>query len=129
MNLEKMGIALEKEKSKVLTEGLIQLFKKLEITLDKKSLKTVVKNLIESLEEQGESLDFTPTKGVLQQLRDFICDRFDAESTALFATARLWDDGLIDPRDTRTVLGHCLSICRDAQHRTLYPSSFGVARP
>jgi acyl-CoA carboxylase subunit beta len=33
----------------------------------------------------------------------------ERESTALFATGRLWDDGIIDPRDTRTVLGIALS--------------------
>ena len=31
--------------------------------------------------------------------------------TALFATGRLWDDGIIDPRETRTVLGIALSAC------------------
>ena len=31
------------------------------------------------------------------------------ESDCYFATARLWDDGIIDPRDTRTVLGISLS--------------------
>ena len=40
-------------------------------------------------------------------------DAFQAEiekqSTAFYATARLWDDGIIDPRDTRTVLGLALS--------------------
>lgn len=35
--------------------------------------------------------------------------QIDRESTALFATGHLWDDGLIDPRDTRTVLGLALS--------------------
>ena len=39
----------------------------------------------------------------------------EKESTALFATARLWDDGLIDPRDSRKVLALCLSICREAR--------------
>ena len=39
----------------------------------------------------------------------------EAESTALYATARLWDDGIIDPRDTRKVLAFCLSICREAR--------------
>ena len=32
-------------------------------------------------------------------------EQIEQESNALFATARLWDDGIIDPRDTRTVLG------------------------
>jgi acetyl-CoA carboxylase carboxyltransferase component len=31
------------------------------------------------------------------------------ESDCYFATARLWDDGIIDPRDTRTVIGISLS--------------------
>jgi acetyl-CoA carboxylase carboxyltransferase component len=35
--------------------------------------------------------------------------QIDRESTALYATGHLWDDGVIDPRDTRTVLGLALS--------------------
>jgi geranyl-CoA carboxylase beta subunit len=54
---------------------------------------------------------------------------YDRESTALFATARLWDDGLIDPRDTRRVLAFCLDTCREAESRRLNPNTFGVARP
>jgi geranyl-CoA carboxylase beta subunit len=57
-----------------------------------------------------------------------VAGRIEKESTALFATARLWDDGLIDPRDSRRVLALCLSICREAQLRPLNPSTFGVAR-
>jgi geranyl-CoA carboxylase beta subunit len=60
--------------------------------------------------------------------RKMIVGQFDRESTALFATARLWDDGLIDPRDSRKLLGLLLSICRQARLRTLTPSTFGVAR-
>jgi acetyl-CoA carboxylase carboxyltransferase component len=36
-------------------------------------------------------------------------DQIDRESDCYFATARLWDDGIIDPRQTRTVLAICLS--------------------
>jgi geranyl-CoA carboxylase beta subunit len=46
----------------------------------------------------------------------------------LFGTARLWDDGIIDPRDTRRVLALCLSVCAEAAARTLRPNTFGVAR-
>jgi 3-methylcrotonyl-CoA carboxylase beta subunit len=35
--------------------------------------------------------------------------QIEAESDPYFATARLWDDGIIDPRDTRTVLAISLS--------------------
>ncbi len=57
-----------------------------------------------------------------------IVAQFDRESHPLAATARLFDDGLIDPRDTRRVLGYTLSICREARARTLKGNSFGVAR-
>ncbi len=38
----------------------------------------------------------------------------EAESTALFATGRQWDDGIIDPRQSRTVLTLALSACHGA---------------
>ena len=38
----------------------------------------------------------------------------EQESTALYATGRLWDDGIIDPRDSRTVLGVALSAAHSA---------------
>ncbi len=57
-----------------------------------------------------------------------IVDQFDRESTALFSTAHLWDDGLIDPRDTRRVLAYTLSIARESMVRKLRPTTFGVAR-
>lgn len=57
-----------------------------------------------------------------------IVDTYDTQSTALFATARLWDDGIIDPRDTRRVVGMCLDVCKEAESRQLRPNSFGVAR-
>ena len=57
-----------------------------------------------------------------------IVKQFDKESHAFAATARLFDDGLIDPRDTRKVLGLTLSVCREAKARQVFPNSFGVAR-
>jgi geranyl-CoA carboxylase beta subunit len=54
--------------------------------------------------------------------------RLDKESAALFGTARLWDDGIVDPRDTRRILGLCLALAREADTRTLRPNTFGVAR-
>ena len=35
---------------------------------------------------------------------------FDEQSDPYYCTARLWDDGLIEPADTRDVLGLCLAI-------------------
>jgi acetyl-CoA carboxylase carboxyltransferase component len=42
-------------------------------------------------------------------MRAMIEQQIEAQSLALFLTGRLYDDGIIDPRDTRTVLGICLS--------------------
>ncbi|MFN9764215.1 MAG: acyl-CoA carboxylase subunit beta [Pseudomonadota bacterium] len=64
----------------------------------------------------------------LAAMSDALRKRLDAESTALFGTARLWDDGIIDPRDTRRILGLCLQIAAEAAARTLRPNTFGVAR-
>ena len=64
----------------------------------------------------------------LGAMSDSLRKRLDSESAALFGTARLWDDGIIDPRQTRRILGICLAITREAELRTLRPNTFGVAR-
>ncbi len=64
----------------------------------------------------------------LSAMSDLLRKRLDAESSALFGTARLWDDGIIDPRDTRRILALCLDLAAEAAARTLRPNRFGVAR-
>lgn len=41
-----------------------------------------------------------------------ILDKFQKESSAYYSTSNLWDDGIIDPAETRTVIGHALAIAR-----------------
>lgn len=79
-------------------------------------------------EEKQKKMGMEPDPKVLDTIEAATAQKLDAGSTALFGTARLWDDGLIDPRDTRRVLGYCLSVCREADVRQLKPNSFGVAR-
>jgi acetyl-CoA carboxylase carboxyltransferase component len=43
-------------------------------------------------------------------LRSAVEQQIEAESLATFVSGRVYDDGIIDPRDTRTVLGICLSV-------------------
>ncbi|HRD86620.1 MAG TPA: carboxyl transferase domain-containing protein, partial [Rubrivivax sp.] len=69
-----------------------------------------------------------PDDQALAAMSDALRRRLDAESQALFGSARLWDDGIIDPRDTRRVLGLCLDLAAEAQARTLHPNTFGIAR-
>ncbi len=65
---------------------------------------------------------------MLAMLEQNIINQFDSESHAFAATARLFDDGLIDPRDTRKVLGMTLSVCQEGRARQVFPNSYGVAR-
>ncbi|HQT99686.1 MAG TPA: carboxyl transferase domain-containing protein [Acidimicrobiales bacterium] len=54
-----------------------------------------------------------------------IRERYEAQGSAYYSTARLWDDGVIDPLDTRTVVGLALSICANAP---LAETAYGVFR-
>ncbi len=67
-----------------------------------------------------------------QQLRSLekkIIHNFDSQSDAFYTSGRNLDDGVIDPRDTRRVLGFAFDICRQADARQLRPMQFGVSRP
>jgi geranyl-CoA carboxylase beta subunit len=79
-------------------------------------------------EEKQAKMGLTPDPKMLDAIEQATAQKLDAGSTALFGTARLWDDGLIDPRDTRRILGFCLSICREAEVRELKSNKFGVSR-
>jgi geranyl-CoA carboxylase beta subunit len=69
-----------------------------------------------------------PNTAYFDAMAKTIIGKYDEESRALFATARLWDDGLIDPRDSRKVLAFCLDTVAEGRARTLRPNTFGVAR-
>jgi 3-methylcrotonyl-CoA carboxylase beta subunit len=51
--------------------------------------------------------------------------QYEREGHPYYASARLWDDGVIDPADTRTVLGLALS---SAMNRPIEATTFGVFR-
>jgi len=59
-------------------------------------------------------------------LRKAVEEQIERESLAAFNSARLYDDGIIDPRDSRTVLGIALSACHSAEVRGA--RAFGVFR-
>ena len=61
----------------------------------------------------------------LSEFRQPILDKYETEGSPYYSTARLWDDGIIDPRDTRDVLGLCLAAARNAP---LPDDRFGVFR-
>ncbi|MEU6169532.1 carboxyl transferase domain-containing protein, partial [Streptomyces tanashiensis] len=51
--------------------------------------------------------------------------QYETQGSAYYATARLWDDGVIDPLETRQVLGLALTACANAP---LGDPQFGVFR-
>jgi len=79
-------------------------------------------------EAKQTKMGMTPDPKMLDAIEQATAQKLDAGSTSLFGTARIWDDGIIDPRDTRRILGYCLSICSEARARNLQSSTFGVAR-
>jgi len=52
-------------------------------------------------------------------------DKYETESSAYYSTARIWDDGIIEPADTRDVLGLSLAACANAP---IENTTFGVFR-
>ncbi len=65
----------------------------------------------------------------LAKQRARITAHFDAQSDAFYTSGHMLDQGMIDPRDTRKVIGFCLQTCAEARARDLNPNAFGVARP
>jgi geranyl-CoA carboxylase beta subunit len=65
----------------------------------------------------------------LARLKADIIDVFNKQMDVFATSARLLDDGVIDPRDTRAVLAQVLAICREADRRAPNPMQFSVARP
>ncbi|MBY8880816.1 carboxyl transferase domain-containing protein [Actinacidiphila acidipaludis] len=57
-------------------------------------------------------------------------EQYETQGNAYYATARLWDDGVIDPLETRTVLGLALTACANAPLPTADPTApgYGVFR-
>ena len=58
-----------------------------------------------------------------------IIHTFESQQGATITSGLMLDDGVIDPRDTRAVLGLCLRLCDASARRSLRPIQFGVARP
>lgn len=60
-----------------------------------------------------------------EEFRKPILDKYEKEGHAYYSSARLWDDGVIDPRDTRKVLGLSLSAALNGEKQD---TKFGVFR-
>ncbi|MBI2752253.1 MAG: acyl-CoA carboxylase subunit beta [Betaproteobacteria bacterium] len=77
------------------------------------------------MKRKGQDVDRRQIDGVKAK----IVENFERQSSAFVTSGLMLDDGIIDPRDTRNVLGLALAICKDADARALRPVQFAVARP
>lgn len=76
---------------------------------------------VQQLARQGKIL----TEEDIRAIRQPILEKYDIESSAYYSTARLWDDGIIDPRRTRSVLAMALA---STLHRPWDATRNGVFR-
>jgi geranyl-CoA carboxylase beta subunit len=70
----------------------------------------------------------TPDPDKMQAQFDKIVALFEAQADAFYTSGLVLDDGVIDPRDTRSVLSFCLDTCAESAARQPRATSFGVAR-
>ena len=75
-------------------------------------------------ERRGQVVD----EDALLQQSEELTKYFNDQSDAFYTSGRMLDQGMIDPRDTRRVLGFALQTCWESGHRELRANSFGVAR-
>ena len=75
----------------------------------------------DSLEARGKSWSVEEEEAFKAPIRN----QYEEQGNPYYATARLWDDGIVDPLDTRRVLALGLAA---AQNAPLEPTRFGVFR-
>lgn len=81
-------------------------------------LATVKRDQLEARGEEWPAEDEDAFKDPIRQ-------QYERQGNAYYATARLWDDGVIDPMETRQVLGLALTACANAP---LGEPGYGVFR-
>ena len=74
------------------------------------------------LAARGDAWPEAERAAFMQEIRD----RYEMEGHPYYASARLWDDGVLDPADTRRALG--LALAMPSWERPKAPAQFGVFR-
>jgi acetyl-CoA carboxylase carboxyltransferase component len=87
----------------------------------RQAAETLLTVRLDALRARGEELSEAAREAFTQP----IVERYEHESDASYSTARLWDDGVIDPRDTRRVLALGLAA---AARAPIPEPRFGVFR-
>ena len=74
----------------------------------------------QQLEREGTRLPDEERDRITESIRR----QYEQEGSAYFSSGRLWDDGILDPIDTRQVLGLCLDVATLAPTRESHPPVF-----
>jgi acetyl-CoA carboxylase carboxyltransferase component len=82
--------------------------------------RTLLTVKLQQLETRGETM----TAAEQETFTAPILAKYDAESSPYYSSARLWDDGVLDPVDTRQVLALCLAASRNAPIAEAQPGVF-----
>ena len=82
---------------------------------------TLAEVKLRQLQRNGEVVD----DAVIEAVRSKTLDAYMEQVTAYYSTSQLWDDGIIDPVDTRNALGIAISASLNAP---LDDSGYGVFR-
>ena len=69
-----------------------------------------------------------PDMAVIEKQHAAIEAIFAAQEDAFYTSGRMLDQGVIDPRDTRKILGFLLDVIWEREHRKLQPNAFGIGR-
>jgi hypothetical protein len=101
-------------------------FSKLQDALGEKVFSLLLKCLGEDVERKS----FIDKLNKLEKLehnvfKQKIVNQYQQQSNAYYATARIWDDGIIDPLNTRMVIASGLSICANT---AIKETNFGIFR-
>lgn len=79
-------------------------------------------------EDRAKAKGIEADQQQIQVLQMMTRQKFEEESSPYYATARLWDDGIIDPRDTRRVLSIGLSVAHNVDFVSAGAPHYGVFR-
>ena len=75
--------------------------------------------------DQAKAKNEALPQEALQQIEKQILEKYETEGSPYYSTSRIWDDGIIDPADTRDILGMALAT---AQNAPIDPPHYGIFR-
>ena len=83
--------------------------------------KTLTEVKVRQMQRSGE----TPDAGQVAAIHEPIAREYESKASAYYSTSEIWDDGILDPTDTRNALGMAISASLNAP---IDDSSYGVFR-